>query len=136
MREEARTILEAAFMPRGTIVPPKMAAGYLESAVFEHHAEHDLGSGKKYLRQLHLLWDWLAPEGESYQPGLAVMVASGTVLVCHIHQLTLGQAVKSCAELFSSWLHDVACPGASCVRLGSIYDACRKPPPCRLGDHE
>ena len=136
IREEARTILEAAFMPRGTLVPPKMAAGYLESAVFEHHEEDDLGSGKNYLRQLHLLWNWLAPEGESYQPELAVMVASGTALVCHNNQLTLGQAVKSCADLSSSWLHNVACPGVSCVRVESNYGACRKPPPCRLGDHE
>ena len=135
IREEARTILEAAFMPRGTIVPPKVAAGYLESAVFEHYEEDDLGSGLRYLRRLHLIWNWLAPEGESYQPGLAGLVASGTALLCHTHQLTLGQAVESCAELFSVWLHNVACPGVSCVRL-LVYNACRKSPPCRLGDHE
>lgn len=80
MRSKARMILEAAFMPPGSVIPPTTAASRLEAALHQHFGEEDLGSGKRYLRRLRAVWGYLAHDSPSALPQLRELVATGDPL--------------------------------------------------------
>ena len=79
MRKKARFILEMALLPPGYLLPPVFAAKLLEETLHEHFSEEDLSSGRRYLRRLKGLMDFLDPSGQKYQPAVRQIIAIGAI---------------------------------------------------------